>query len=200
MAPTPNSLSPRPGDALIVVDVQNDFLPGGALGVPVGDEVVPVLNEYLERFDRRGLPVFAARDWHPRGHCSFRSAGGPWPLHCVADTHGAAFASGLALPAGARIISKATDIDHDAYSAFAGTDLAERLRGKGVRRLFVGGLATDYCVLGTVKDAIALGFEMVLLCDAVRAVNVRCNDGDAAIAEMKRLGAVEGRLAAAGSL
>jgi nicotinamidase/pyrazinamidase len=191
---TEKFLSLASGDALIVVDVQNDFLPGGALGVPGGDQVVPVLNDYLRRFTSLGLPVFATRDWHPRDHCSFQDSGGPWPVHCVAGTPGAALAAGLALPAEAQIISKATAVDTEAYSAFAGTDLAERLRGSGVRRVFVGGLATDYCVLSTVKDALALGFATVLLCDAVRAVDARPGDGDAAIAEMLHLGASEGRL------
>jgi nicotinamidase/pyrazinamidase len=186
---TRNFLSLGPGDALIVVDVQNDFLPGGALGVSGGDQLLPVLNDYLRRFTQQGLPVFVTRDWHPRGHCSFRASGGPWPIHCVAGTPGADFSRQLALPAAAPIISKATDIDKEAYSAFAGTDLAERLRASGVRRLFVGGLATDYCVLETVKDALALGFAAVLLRDAVRAVDARPGDGDAAIAEMVALGA-----------
>jgi nicotinamidase-related amidase len=189
-----NFFSLAPDDALIVADVQNDFLPGGALAVSGGEQVVPVLNEYLRRFDRQALPVFASRDWHPRGHCSFRETGGPWPVHCVADSHGAAFAAELALPAGTRIISKATAIDKEAYSAFAGTDLAEQLRRSAVRRVFVGGLTTDYCVLGTVRDALVLGFATVLLRDAIRAVDAKPGDGDAAIAQMLHLGAVECRL------
>lgn len=151
--------TPGPGDALIVVDVQNDFLPGGALGVRGGDKVVPVLNEYLRRFARQGLPLFATRDWHPPGHCSFKGSGGPWPEHCVAGTAGAAFARELSLPADVRVISKATAIDQEVYSSFCGTDLAEQLRQSGVRRLFIGGLATDYCVRFTVRDAIGLGLR-----------------------------------------
>jgi nicotinamidase/pyrazinamidase len=191
---TRNFLSLGPGDALIVVDVQNDFMPGGALGIAGGEQVLPVLNDYLRRFARQGLPVFATRDWHPPGHCSFQASGGPWPAHCVADTPGAAFAPGLTLPAEARIISKATAIDQEAYSAFAGTDLAEQLRRSGVRRVFVGGLATDYCVRSTVKDALGLGFSAVLLRDAVCAVDAKPGDRDAAIAEMLALGAREIRL------
>lgn len=179
----------RPGDALIVVDVQNDFLPGGALGVPEGDQVIPVLNEYLRRFVRRGLPVFATRDWHPPDHGSFHAAGGPWPPHCVADTFGARFPHALALPHYTRVVSKATAREAGAYSGFAGTDLAIRLRQAGARRLFVGGLTTDYSVLNTVKDALRAGYPTVLLADAVRAVDVKSGDGDAAIAEMRRLGA-----------
>lgn len=197
MHSTPDPLSLRAGDALAVVDVQKDFMPGGALGVAAGDEIVPVLNEYLRRFAQKALPIFATRDWHPHGHCSFHSAGGPWPPHCVAGTPGAAFADALILPAGTQVISKGTRIDREAYSTFAGTDFAEHLRRRGVRRLFVGGLATDYCVLNTVKDAISLGLEAVLLSDAIRAVNAQPHDGDAAIAEMLRLGAVEARLTGA---
>lgn len=184
------SCSIGPGDALIVVDVQNDFLPGGALGVPEGDRILAIMNEYVRRFAAKGLPVFATRDWHPADHCSFHAAGGPWPPHCIAGTEGARFAPGLALPADAQIISKAMARAADSYSGFGGTDLAERLHRAGARRLFVGGLATDYCVLNTVKDALAAGFTTVLLLDAIRAVNVRPGDGAAAIAEMRRLGAL----------
>jgi nicotinamidase-related amidase len=182
------------GDALVVVDVQQDFLPGGALAVHGGAEVVPVLNDYLRRFAQAGLPVFATRDWHPPLHCSFRDAGGPWPTHCVAGTPGAAFAPGLALPPLAVVISKAQDRREDAYSAFAGTDLADRLRAAGARRLFVGGLATDYCVLHTVLDARACGFDVLLLTDAVRAVDASPGDGAAAIARMQEQGARLARL------
>lgn len=181
--------SPDGGDALLVVDVQNDFLPRGALGVPRGDEVVPVLNAWIGRFAGAGLPVFATRDWHPPAHASFRDQGGPWPPHCIAGTHGAAFPPGLLLPAGTAIVSKGSEREDPGYSAFAGSGLAERLRSAGVRRLFVGGLATDYCVLHTVRDALAEGFAVVLLADATRAVDVHRGDGAAAVAEMCRLGA-----------
>lgn len=184
-----------PGDALIVVDVQNDFLPGGSLAVPCGDEVVPVLNEYLRRFSAKALPVVATRDWHPADHCSFQARAGPWPPHCIAGSRGAEFAPGLALPPQAEVISKATERERDAYSGFGGTDLAERLRRAGVKRVFVGGLATDYCVLNTVRDALKEGFDTVLLQDAVRPVDVKPGDGEAAIAEMVRLGAKPGSLA-----
>lgn len=182
------------GDALIVVDVQNDFLPGGALGVPGGDQVVPVLNGYIERFRAAGLPVYATRDWHPPEHCSFKDQGGPWPPHCVAGTPGAAFAPGLELPEDAVVISKATEPEREAYSGFQGTDLAARLRAQGVTRVFVGGLATDYCVLNTVRDALAEGFAVWLLQDAVRAVNVHPGDGERALKEMRDRGAQVVRL------
>ncbi len=177
------------GDALIVVDVQNDFLPGGRLAVPRGDEVVAPLNQYLRAFHARGLPIYATRDWHPPDHCSFAPQGGPWPPHCVAGSEGAAFAAGLALPPETVVISKATTAAKDAYSGFEGTDLAARLRAQGVRRAFTGGLATDYCVLNTVRDALEEGFEVYLLTDAIRAVDVKPGDGAQAEAEMRRLGA-----------
>lgn len=179
-----------PGDALVVVDVQNDFLPGGDLGVSRGDEVVPVLNRYISRFVALKLPVFATRDWHPANHCSFQTQGGPWPKHCVMFTDGANFAPALALPADAVVISKGSRADREAYSGFEGTDLEEKLRAAKARRLFVGGLATDYCVLNTVRDARSRGFDVFVLCDAVRAVNVQPEDGRKAEEAMFRLGAV----------
>jgi nicotinamidase/pyrazinamidase len=178
----------RRGDALIVVDVQNDFLPGGSLAVPGGDEVLPVLNRALARFEAAGLPVFATRDWHPPDHCSFRAQGGPWPRHCVQGTPGARFAPGLALPRSATVISTATSPECEAYSGFEGTDLAARLREERVERVLVGGLATEYCVLATVRDALEEGFAVALLVDAVRALDAA--DGARAIAEMLRRGVV----------
>jgi len=185
----PESVRLQAGDSLILVDVQNDFLPGGSLGVPGGDEIVRPLNRVIALFDRRGLPIVATRDWHPPDHCSFHAQSGPWPPHCVAESPGAAFASGLALPASATIVSKATGSDEDAYSGFGGTELDRVLRERGVRRLFVGGLATDYCVLNTVRDGLAKGYAVMLLTDAVRAVEVEAGDGARAIGEMERLGA-----------
>ncbi|MEX0959367.1 MAG: nicotinamidase [Burkholderiales bacterium] len=185
---------PQPGDALIVVDVQNDFLPGGALGVPDGDAVVPVLNRYIEHFEEQGLPVIATRDWHPENHVSFKARGGPWPPHCIAQTRGAQFGPGLKLPADARVVSKATTADEEAYSGFQGTQLAQDLREQNVKRVFVGGLATDYCVLNTVKDARKHGFDVVLLRDAIRPVEVKPGDGERAVTEMTDLGAVPAEL------
>lgn len=177
-------------DALIVVDVQNDFLPGGSLAVPDGDAVVPTLNEYIRLFNRHGLTVYATRDWHPADHCSFAEQGGPWPPHCIADTQGAEFSPDLELPPDAVIISKAMRQDKDAYSGFEGTDLAARCRRQGHERLFIGGLATDYCVLNTVQDALTEGFAVYLLTDAIRAVNVNAGDDKKAIADMRDRGAV----------
>ncbi len=179
----------QPGDALLLVDVQKDFLPGGALAVPRGDEVVPILNHCLNKFQKRSLPTYASRDWHPPNHCSFTEQGGPWPAHCVQTTEGAQFSDALVLPESAEIISKAWMPDEETYSAFQKTDLNENLKTGNIRRLFVGGLATDYCVLNSVKDAIQLGYTVYLLEDAIRAVNVHPEDGRKAIEEMTRMGA-----------
>jgi len=177
------------GDALVLVDVQRDFLPGGALAVPAGDAVVPVLNRYIALARERGVPIVATRDWHPANHCSFEAQGGPWPPHCISDTTGAQFAPGLELPPDVHIVSKATVASPDSYSGFGGTTLADDLRSRGIRRVLVGGLATDYCVLNTVLDAIREGFEVVLLTDAIRAVNVDPTDGERAEARMLSAGA-----------
>lgn len=184
-----SGIHPGPGDVLVIVDVQNDFLPGGALAVPRGDEVVPALNRYIREFQSRAIPIYATRDWHPDHHCSFKEQGGPWPPHCIAGTRGAEFARELDLPKKTVIISKATAQDKDAYSGFEGTDLGARLRRQNIKRVFVGGLATDYCVLNTVKDALKLGFTVMLLKDAIRAVDVTPGDGEKALRQMQRLGA-----------
>jgi nicotinamidase/pyrazinamidase len=174
--------------ALIVVDVQKDFCPGGSLPVPHGDNIVLVLNKYIQQFDGKDAPIYATRDWHPPNHSSFTSQGGPWPPHCVQNTEGAEFHEDLKLPKRTVIISKATDPNTEAYSGFDGTNLGEALRRKGVRRVFVGGLATDYCVKSTVLDAVQLGFETVLLEDATRGVDVKLGDSERAIEEMKAKG------------
>jgi nicotinamidase/pyrazinamidase len=179
-----------PGDALLIVDVQNDFLAGGALAVPDGEEIVPVLNRWLDEAAARRIPVFATRDWHPPEHCSFRGRGGPWPPHCIQGTKGAEFARSLRLPSSPIIISKGTDPDRDAYSGFHGTDLDARLKALGISRLVVGGLATDYCVRESVREAMARGYQVVLLHDAIRAVDVYPGDGVRAEQDMIRSGAV----------
>jgi len=178
-----------PEDALLIIDMQRDFLPGGALGVPQGDEVLAPVNRLLRLFSKQGLPVYASRDWHPENHCSFAARGGPWPPHCVAGTPGAAFPNQLDLPAGAIVVSKADTADLDAYSAFNGTHLAAQLRERGVRRVVVCGLATDYCVLNTVIDARENGFEVLVVPEAMRAVDVAPGDGERALARMTGLGA-----------
>ncbi|HNR97965.1 MAG TPA: nicotinamidase [Planctomycetota bacterium] len=183
------TIRPGAGDALILVDVQKDFLPGGSLAVPRGDEVVPVLNRYLAVFRSLALPVVATRDWHPPDHCSFKARGGPWPPHCVAGSEGARFAALLDLPAEGLIVSKGTARDKEAYSGFEGTDLDAWLKRAGVARVFVGGLATDYCVLNSVRDALGLGYGVFLLRDAARAVEAAPGDGEHAVQRMRRLGA-----------
>lgn len=177
------------GDALVIVDVQRDFLPGGGLGVPDGDAVIAPLNQWIDRFVAAQQPIFATRDWHPADHCSFSTHEGPWPVHCVATSSGAQFADALQLTAEARIINKATRPAADAYSGFDNTDLHQQLQQAGIVRLFVGGLATDYCVLSTVQDARRLGYDVVLLTKAIRAVDVHAGDGVRAIAAMRTAGA-----------
>ncbi len=175
--------------AVLLVDVQNDFCAGGSLAVPDGDAVVPVCNKLIESAAALGRPVLASRDWHPVRHCSFVERGGNWPAHCVAGTRGAEFHPDLRLPADAVILDKAATADADAYSAFDGTRAAEILRGMGVTRLLVCGLATDYCVKATVLDALREGFSVVVVADGCRAVNVHPRDGDRAFAEMAAAGA-----------
>jgi nicotinamidase/pyrazinamidase len=182
-------IEPNNGDALIIVDVQYDFLPGGALAVPESDQILPVLNKYIGIFERLGLPIYMTRDWHPVDHCSFKEYGGPWPAHCVAGTRGAAFSEDLKFSSPTTIVSKATTPERECYSDFGTTNFEASLRAKGIGRLFVGGLATDYCVFNTVKDARALGFTTFLLRDAVRGVNVQPEDSQKAEQEMIRLGA-----------
>jgi len=178
----------KDSDALLIVDVQADFLPGGALAVPSGDEVVPVLASVAAAFRQAGLPVVASRDWHPEDHCSFAARGGPWPPHCIAGTPGAELDPNLGLDPGTLIVDKATAPDKDAYSAFDGTGLARLLEDRGVTRVIVGGLATEYCVLNTARDAIASGFDLILLNDAIRAIDP--TDGERAVAELGDLGAL----------
>lgn len=175
--------------ALIIVDVQRDFCPGGALPVPDGDKIVPVLNGYIELFKKAGSPIFATRDWHPKNHCSFKSRGGPWPEHCVQNTIGAEFHPELKLPRDVVVISKGTDADKEAYSGFEGTNLEAELKRRKVKRIFVGGLATDYCVKHTVIDGLKKGFEVVLLEDAIKGVDVKEGDSERAIKEMVKKGA-----------
>ena len=182
------------GDALLIVDVQNDFLPGGVLGVTGGDEIVPVLRGYINRFQSLGLPIFLSRDWHPPNHCSFREQGGSWPIHCVAGSTGALPPPSLPIPETATIVQKATLPDKEAYSAFQDTPLHQHLQAAGIGRLFIGGLATDYCVLHTVKHARVLGYHVYLLTDAIKAVNVAWEDGRKAEEAMIRLGSIPTRL------
>ncbi len=174
----------RARDALIIVDLQNDFCPGGALPVPRGDEIVPIINALVEKFDH----VFATQDWHPENHVSFKTQGGPWPPHCVQGSPGAELHPNLRAENAVRV-RKGTNPQREAYSGFEGTDLADKLRAAGVRRVFVCGLATDYCVKATVLDALREGFDVVVVSDAVRGVDVKPGDSQAALEEMKAAGA-----------
>ena len=180
--------------ALVIVDVQNDFCPGGSLAVADGDKVVPVLNRHIEKFERAGMPIFATRDWHPARTTHFNTDGGRWPPHCVQGTDGGKFHPALALPESVIVVSKGMSFDADSYSGFEAVDsdgagLAQRLRNLGVERVWIGGLATDYCVKFTVLDALKEGFKVTLLEDAVRGVNLLPGDAERAIDEMVRAGA-----------
>jgi nicotinamidase/pyrazinamidase len=160
------------GDALLIVDVQNDFCPGGALAVPEGDQVVPVLNRWIEEAQRQHIPIYMSRDWHPEKHVSFNERGGPWPPHCVQGTAGAAFHPDLVIPSNVEVISKGHHSHEDSYSAFGGTNLNEKLKAAGIKRLWLGGLTQDYCVRETSLDAIRAGFEVHVIVDATRAVRM----------------------------
>jgi len=178
------SLTVGPDDALIVVDVQHDFLPGGALAVATGDRIFAPIDALAPRFRR----VYATRDWHPPDHSSYAQYGGPWPVHCVAGTRGAAFDARLDLRKIDAVIDKGVDRDTDGYSGFAATALASDLRAHGVRRVFVCGLATDYCVKATALDAHAAGFSTVVVADASAAVNVQPGDEERALEELRAAG------------
>ncbi len=175
--------------ALIVTDVQNDFCPSGSLAIMEGDRIVPRLNMLVDAFTASDLPVLFTRDWHPPNHCSFKENGGPWPPHCVRNTRGAAFHPNLQVPESATLISKATEPEREAYSAFQGTDLSSILKKMSVNELFVGGLATDYCIRNTVGDALKEGFLVNVLTDCIRGVNLRRTDSANALKWMTTKGA-----------
>jgi len=178
----------RDGDALLIVDVQKDFCPGGALAIERGDEVVPVLNRWIGAALDARVPVYASRDWHPIRHPSFTAFGGKWPPHCLQDTDGAGFHAGLTLPPSAIVITKGVRFDRDQNSAFDGTGLVAELRRSGVIRLWVGGLAQDVCVCATVLDARREGFDTVVIADATMPVTPE--GARSAEEEMRKAGAV----------
>jgi nicotinamidase/pyrazinamidase len=178
------SVTIAPDDALVIVDVQHDFLPGGALAVATGERIFAPINALAPRFPR----VYATRDWHPADHSSYTQHGGPWPVHCVAETHGAAFDPRLQLDNVDVIIDKGTARETDGYSGFAATTLANDLRAHGVKRVFVCGLATDYCVKHTALDAQAAGFETIVIADASAAVNITPDDEAHALDEVQASG------------
>jgi nicotinamidase/pyrazinamidase len=179
--------------ALLIVDVQNDFCPGGALGVQNGDRVVPVLNRYIEKFAQAGMPIFVTRDWHPPRTSHFNTAGGVWPPHCIQGSKGAEFHPDLKIRKDAVVLSKGTAVDEDSYSAFAAADsrgvvLKDLLRQNGIEWLYLGGLATDYCVKETALDALREGFRVVLLQDAICGVNLQPKDSAQALDAMVKAG------------
>jgi nicotinamidase/pyrazinamidase len=177
----------RPGDGLLVVDVQPCFCPGGDLPIPEGDQVVPVLNRWLAAAREKQIPVYASRDWHPPHHPSFEEEDGTWPPHCVQDDEGAAFHPDLDLPPDTVKVTKGVRLNHNQKSAFDETGLAEQLRRDGVGRLWVGGLALDVCVLASVLDGRREGFEIVVIDEATRPVDAEA--GRKALAQMREAGA-----------
>ena len=179
-----------PFDALIVVDVQNDFMPGGALPVPNALTIIPVINRYIEIFSKAKAVVAATRDWHPPNHISFKTRGGPWPPHCIQNTWGAQFHPDLKLPKDAIIVSKGYREDKEAYSGFEDTELDKLLRERGVKRVFVAGVATEYCVKATALDAIKLGYQTFVLLDAVKGIDTPKGSEQKAVDEMLEKGAV----------
>lgn len=189
MANPPNPF--RTGDALIVVDVQRDFCPGGALAIDRGDEVVPVLNRWIEAALDAGVPIYASRDWHPWRHPSFTEFGGKWPPHCLQDSAGAQFHDALELPASAIIVTKGVRFDRDQNSAFDGTGLTAELRRSGIDRVWVGGLAQDVCVCATVLDARREGFETIVIEDGT--LPVTREGSELADEQMRKAGAAFAR-------
>ena len=174
-------------EALVIVDFQNDFTPGGALAVPEGDRIADRVNE-LAASDRFDL-VVATRDWHPPDHGSFEDQGGTWPVHCVQDTEGAQLHPSLEQALVEVVIDKGQDRDTEGYSGFEGTRLAELLREREIDRLTVVGLATDYCVKNTALDALRQGFEVSVDTRAVRGVDVNEGDSERALEELREAGA-----------
>jgi nicotinamidase/pyrazinamidase len=185
--------------ALIIVDMQNDFCPGGALAVAGGDEILPVINRYIGIFRERGCPIIASRDWHPRETRHFVKFGGIWPEHCVQRTFGAVFRAGLLLPPDTLVFSKGIDPGRDDYSALQatkgeGAPMTEFLGEKGIRELYICGLATDYCVRETALEGLRLGFSITVLVDAVAGVDLLPGDSQRALAELKASGALFARV------
>jgi nicotinamidase/pyrazinamidase len=177
-------------NALLVIDVQNDFLEGEALGARDTGHLVPGINRLVSECSRLNLPVFFTRDWHPANHGSFRAEGGIWPPHCVQNTHGARFADGLSIPQGSITISKGQMADDDGYSMFEDTSLEEHLARLKVKDLAVCGIATEYCVLESVRDAALRQFSVTLLIDLVCSIEASPGDSFAAVDKMRSAGAV----------
>jgi len=176
------------GDALLIIDVQNDFLPEGSLAVPSGDVILPVLNNWIRNFEKEGLPIYATRDWHPPHHISFKAQGGPWPPHCIQGSWGAKFPVKLKLPPRATVVSKGTSPQSDNYSAFDGTDLSERLKTEGIQRIWMGGLAQEVCVRASALDGLKSKFKVHLIMGGTRPLDPI--EGEKALQEMKAAGVV----------
>lgn len=179
--------------ALLIVDVQNDFCPGGALGVTDGDRVVGPINRAIDRFRAAGLPILATRDWHPPVTTHFKEYGGIWPVHCVQETRGARFHPDLQLSPEVVILSKGTDPQRDSYSAFdgatgEGTLLETFMEEGGIGHLYIGGLATDYCVKATALEAILIGKKVTVLTDAVAGVDLEPGDSERALEAIRQGG------------
>jgi len=172
--------------ALLLVDPQNDFFPGGAMGMPEGTNLVPVINAYIKHFSQQGWPILATRDWHPPNHFSFTEQGGPWPTHCVQGSRGAQFHSDLVMPPGMMVISKGIDPKKDARSGFEGSSLADRLEDLNVKTVFILGPATQDCLKHTALDACHLGLQVVVLEDATGTIR-HSADG---ISEISQAGAL----------
>ncbi|MBE3556596.1 MAG: bifunctional nicotinamidase/pyrazinamidase [Firmicutes bacterium] len=182
-------------DALVLVDIQNDFCPGGALPTQDGDAVVPVANALLACFIAQGALIVATRDWHPADHISFQQRGGPWPAHCVQGSVGAAFHPELQLPKEAFVVSKGMLADEEAYSGFQRTPLHLELQRNRIHRLFMAGLATEYCVRQTALDGLAFGYNVVVVEDGVRGVESQPGDGNRALQEVMEAGGILARAA-----
>ncbi|MCX5702036.1 MAG: bifunctional nicotinamidase/pyrazinamidase [Candidatus Omnitrophica bacterium] len=180
--------------ALLIIDVQNDFCPGGALAVSEGDKIVPRINKYIKLFSKSKLPVFASRDWHPVRTKHFKDFGGVWPVHCIQSAKGAMFHQDLKLPRDAILLYKGMDPDKDSYSVFQAEDsrgmkFEQLLNIFGIKELYVAGLATDYCVKSSAVDALEKGLKVKLLIDAIKGVNLKAGDSEKAIQEMSKNGA-----------
>jgi len=180
--------------ALLVVDIQNDFCPGGALGVPEGDQIIPTINKYIKFFSQKKLPVLVTRDWHPVRSRHFRDFGGVWPIHCIQNTSGAAFHSALKLPVQTLFFYKGMDPLRESYSAFQaedgkGVSFLRTLNSYGIKELFIAGLATDYCVKFSALDAIKRKFKVTILIDAIKGVDLRRGDSEKALQQIFKKGA-----------
>jgi nicotinamidase/pyrazinamidase len=171
--------------ALLVIDFQNDFCPGGALAVEEGDQIAGPIGRLAAEFDH----VLATRDWHPPDHSSFETEGGPWPVHCVQGTPGAELHPSMDEIEIEAIVDVGRERDDQGYSGFENSDLAQLLRDRDVEQIAVCGLATDYCVRASAIDAAKEGFDITVVTDAIRAVEVEPGDGDRAIEDMKQAGA-----------